>query len=142
MGKNGKKSNGKTREKVERARYELDLPVPATDKEVGQAASGMVAQIRKREAVLEERRDSMAKFREQLTAIDQRLGEYADTVENHTKLEKVKCVELLTVETSTIEVVRLDTDDVVETRAASAEDLQENLLPKGEDDGDEAELDA
>jgi hypothetical protein len=132
MSKKKDRANGttKVRERVERARYDKVLAVPATDEEVSVAAVGMVGQIRKREAVLEERRTSMAGFRDTLAAIDDRLGELADTVEGHTKRLSVACIEYLCVETSTIEVVRLDTSEIVETRAAEAEDLQENLLPR------------
>ncbi len=131
-------------ERIERAHYDMDLPVPASDEEVTKAAVDMVKQIRKRASVLEDRRTVMANYRSQLEAIDERQSELADTVESHTKKRPVRVCEYLIVETSTIEVVRQDTGELVETRAADKEDLQENLIPgakKGRH-GDEAPVEA
>jgi hypothetical protein len=138
------KKNGKTelRERVKRASYALDLPVPANEEEVSTAALAMVKEIRKREALDEERRELLAQFRQRREAIDARQGELADTVENHTRKKSVHVDEYLIVETSTIEVVRRDTGEIVETRPADKDDLQENLVPKrgaGDEDLEDAD---
>ena len=135
--------NGKT--------YMKELAVPVEDHEVALAATDMVREIRKREAVLEQRREAMAGFKETLVWIDKRMQDLASTVENHTKLVPVRVTERLVVETSTIEVVRMDTGEICETRSAESGDLQTSLLPEEPStgtrdtvvvpDGEEAERD-
>jgi hypothetical protein len=150
--------NPKIRVPVENGkRYTMDLSVPISEHEVALAAAEMVREIRKREHVLEERREAMAGFKETLVGIDKRLQDLATTVEDHTKKVPVEVSEWVLVETGEIQIVRTDTGAVVNTRAAEADDLQAGMFPPSvmasttkpdvssvEDDvtaGDEAEAD-
>jgi len=124
------KDGNKVRQRIERATYTKELPIPASRKEIEGAASAMAIEIRKREQLLEQRRESMAGFKSKLTGVDEKLLDLCATVEKGTKKGSVKCKEYLIVETNEIQVVRTDTGEVVETRTASAEDRQDNLFPK------------
>jgi len=125
------------RQPVERKHYMMDLPVKVGREQVEQAAEEFAAAYSEREATLEERREAMAGFKETLTGIDERMKRLRDTVQKHTTLQPVEVVERLIVETNAVEVVRLDTGEIVETKTASAEDRQESLFEAPEDDGGE-----
>jgi hypothetical protein len=121
-------------------KYKLDLPVPIDEHEVAVAADDMVKEIRKREFVLSERRETMAGFKETLVGIDERLQALADTVEKHTKLQPVDVCERLIVETSEIQVVRIDTGEIVKTRTADPVDVQAGLFPEEPPEEEPAEV--
>lgn len=118
---------------VVRAKYTKRLPVEVATEETAKLARLLAEEVEKRDLLLDEQRTSNAEFRERRAAIDSRLNEYAQCVRDGTKLQEVKCEERLVVETNEVQVVRLDTQEVVETRTADAADRQEALpLPKPE----------
>lgn len=123
------RANGKAhaRQGVERARYNLKLPIRIGDAEVAVKAVDIAGVVRAREAVLEERREAAAKFRDRVKFFDERLLELSESIEQHTELRDVEVSEVLIVETNEIQVVRRDTGEIVSTRTASSEDVQERL---------------
>lgn len=125
----------KTREAVERKRYELQLPVEASSPERDAAGKRLAMLFRKHEALESERRETNAEFRETFAGIKKNMDEAATTFEKGTKLEAVEVSERLVVETNEVVVVRLDTGEIVETRTAAPEDRQEalDLDASGED---------
>jgi len=136
------------RQPVERNPHVRPLPCKLEDqKEIEQASQDFAALYRRREATLEARRTKMAEFKDELTGIDERMAELATTVEDHLITRPVNCIERFYVETQTVEVVRLDSGEIVETRAANGRDAQDELFdangqpkaPSGseDDDGDE-----
>lgn len=126
-----KASAKRKREGVERARYTKRLPVPVGAKRVAELAQELVATIRKRESIVERRREAMAGYRSQLSAIDEAQKELADGVDRHHEYVEVQCIEKLVVETNEIQVIRTDTGEVVETRTAEGTDRQEALFADG-----------
>jgi hypothetical protein len=126
-----KTSDPVLREPVVRREFKMDLPVPISPEEATKAGHAMVREIRRREQLDEERREAMAEFRDRRAAIDEKCKELADSFENGTKKISVRVREELIVETNEIQVIRIDTGEVVERRAAKAEDRQETL-PLGE----------
>jgi hypothetical protein len=126
-----KKSNGAVvREPVARKQYKMDLPVKVSAEEAEKAGHLMAKDYREREALVEERRNAMIAFRKRFDAVDERLAAHCETFENQTKKIQVKVEERLTVETNEIEIVRLDTGEVVEKRTAKPDDRQEALFPE------------
>lgn len=115
------------RQPVERAFVTKKLAVRVSADVVERAAHEMARLYTDREALKSERRETMAEFKERMAAFDQRMGELANTVNNSTEQRDVKCRELLYVEENRIDVVRLDTGEVVDSRTATAEDRQEDL---------------
>lgn len=144
------KANGKSRangkatrsDPVVRKRYELDLPVPISAAEAEKAGKAMAETINQRTSFLEERRDAMANLRHRGDAIDERLKELSEEFLHHRRKKKVKVEDRFIAETNTIEVVRLDTGEIVDRRAANAAERQEELFPGAPTIGDIAKTGA
>jgi hypothetical protein len=115
-------------ERVERRRYTEPLPVAATRAEVEATNEEWARVYQQQEELLEERRDVMAELRERSIGIREAMGELATRVTTKTKLVAVPVVEYLVVATGAIDVVRVDTGEIVSTRAADADDRQETLF--------------
>jgi hypothetical protein len=114
---------------IERKRYTQALDVKADAEEVRKMAEEMAdLQIRKN-AIESEKREANAEFREDLAGIKDQLTKLATQVKGHTKTEEVECVEMLDEATGEIRVMRTDTNEQIEFRAATKEDLQENMFP-------------
>lgn len=116
---------------IERARYEERLPCKIEGVDVDKAAQEMAKVHRQREATREAKRASNAKFRERLNFFDERLSELAETVEGKTERRSVEVVEYLIPRTNEIRIVRQDTLEAIETRAAKPEELQEPMFSEG-----------
>ncbi len=124
---NGSARKPELRKPVERGIVTKRLPVAVGAEIVDRAAHEMARLHTDREALKSERRETMAEFKERLASMDQRMTELADTVNKSTELRDVKCKELLYVEENRVDVVRIDSGEVVESRTATAEDRQEDL---------------
>jgi hypothetical protein len=126
------------RDAEEIKRYKMKLPVPV-GKDVREKASHEMARVHHaQEALKTERRNTNANLRERQNSLSQQMGELADTVDNSTELQDVNVVERL-LRTGEIEVIRLDTKEVVDTRTATAAERQKNL--PGVESGEEEEED-
>lgn len=121
------KAATKTPGRVERKRYVEKHPVKIADDVVAKKADEFAAAYREREACLESRRNDMAEHRETLTGIDERMKALSVSIEKHTEMRDVTIVEYL-LPTNEIECVRADTGEVVKTRVADADDLQDDLF--------------
>jgi hypothetical protein len=111
---------------VERARYEEKLPVSADVSERNAAGEELAKLVDALEAFKIEKREIVAKLKDRRTGIEDRMNEMAGIYKG-TKLANVLCVEKLYVETCSVDVVRTDTGEVVRTRTATKEDLQEQM---------------
>lgn len=118
------------RERIERKRYSEKLPCAIEPEMVALQADEMAKTFRQREALVEERRAVMADFRDKFAHIDEKLAELATAVEQHTVVRDVEVIEYLIQGTGSLEVVRQDTMEVVEVKAASGDDLQETIFGK------------
>jgi hypothetical protein len=115
-----------SREPVIRRKFKQKLPC-RLDSAVKDAKGDELANvINRRLALLEERREAMAEFKQQITALDERERELAGDVSTRTESREVECIERLTV-TNEIEVVRLDTGEVIDRRNADGADLQDAI---------------
>lgn len=137
-----KSSLGDDNKPVERARYDDMLPCKLEPSDIPARAAELAKTIREREEMLELKREANAKYRERIAYFDERLTSLAEAVEGKTEKRSVPCIEYLLPRTNEIQVVRQDTHEVVERRAAEPQDLQEGLFDgKGRDkdsDGDDA----
>lgn len=116
---------------VERGRHRRKLPVKVDHGTIEAAANEMAKLVGSAERLKSERRDAMAGFKEQRAHIEGRMSELADTVTGGTVLQDIECVVYL-LPTNEIQIVRVDTGEVVESRTATAEELQETLAVNGE----------
>jgi len=119
------------RQPVEGKEYELDLAVPISATEARACGHLMAVKIVERTNYLERRRSIMANLRKEGDAIDEALKELAESFEKHTKKVAVRVRERLIVETNEVEIVRLDTGEVVKRRTASPGDRQQELFAEG-----------
>jgi hypothetical protein len=124
QGKNG------AHDPVERTRYQESLPCSIVDADVQSRANELAKVIRQRDRLLDEKRESNATYRERIAFFDERLKELAESVEGKTERRPVDCIEWLYPELGEVRVVRTDTNEVVESRTATAEDMQESLVPR------------
>lgn len=129
---NGSRNKAKPAERarIERKRYNTKLPVAIPPELVVLRADELAKAVREREAHAEEHRARMADDREKRAHFDEKISELATAVEQHTETREVEVVEYLVEGTGNLEVVRQDTLEVIETKAASAEDLQESIFAK------------
>lgn len=131
--------NGAGEERIERARYEDKLPCKLDAADLPVRSAELAKVIRDREAVLEQKREVNAKYRAQLSAFDERLLELAEQIDGKIERKNVEVVEYLLPRTNEIQVVRTDTGEVVTSRTASAEELQEELPLEDEEEPDDAD---
>lgn len=115
-------------ERVERRRFTEKLPCAIAPEIVVLRADEQAKTWREREELMADNRERNAMFREQRAHLDKKLGELATSVEQHTESLAVDCVEYLV--RDQIEVWRQDTLEMVTTRPATSEDLQEKIFDK------------
>jgi|HubBroStandDraft_6_1064221.scaffolds.fasta_scaffold16491_10 hypothetical protein len=102
------------------------LPCRIEKPEVDAAGLALAVTVRQQEELDNERRDVLAQFRERQAGIKDRQEALAVTVENSTVVRDVMCSTWLLADQS-IMIVREDTEEVVLQRAATKEELQEEL---------------
>jgi hypothetical protein len=111
---------------VERNRYDEKLPCK-TDAEVTTAKALELAKLEhQRTAFREAWKAQCAKARERRAYFEERIEELANEVDGQVEYRNVQVVEYL-LPTNEVMVVRGDTGEVIETRAADADDLQETI---------------
>jgi hypothetical protein len=117
---------GMEREYVQRAEYFEDLPVAAELHERDQAGVELAKLVDKTEALKTEKREALAGFKDRKSSIEEDQKKHA-AVYHGMKLTKVKVTERLYTDTGMVDTVRLDTGEVIRSRVATKEDLQEVL---------------
>jgi hypothetical protein len=116
---------------VERGRHKRKLPCKVDHSVIEHAAEEMANFVTASENLKSEKREALADFRERRSAIDEGLQRLAGIVNGGTELLDVEVIVFL-LPTNEIRVVRADTGEVVETRTATPEELQETLPVNGE----------
>lgn len=112
---------------VEKDRYEEALPVKIDAAVADERARTLAAIVHDHDALLERKREVNAQFREKISFYRERMKELSESVKACTELRPVTCVERLNVRQNAVEKVRLDTGEVYHSRAATAEDRQEEI---------------
>jgi len=115
---------------IEIDRYEEHLPCKIASDVVHGKAIELAEVIRDRDVVLNERREANVKFRDRLNAFNERLMELAEAVNGNVEKRNVECVDYL-LPTNEVRTIRTDTGEVLETRAATAEELQQEIPGAG-----------
>jgi hypothetical protein len=118
---------------VKKGAHVEKLPVRIERDKVEAKAKKMAIVIREREEVLEEKREANAEYRSKLNHFDEQLTELAASVESATEAKNVECIDYL-LPTNEIQTVRTDTGEVVETRAATSDELQAKLPLDADDE--------
>lgn len=123
---------------VPREKFTELLPVKVSPEAIAKAGEELAALVADQAALDEKRREANSGFREQQASIKERQKKAAQTVSEGTELRDVECQDFL-LPTNEVMAIRLDTGEVVETRTADKDDLQESLKAKAPDDEDDAE---
>lgn len=121
---------------VEKDRFEEALPVKIDASVADERARTLAAIVHDHDALLDRKREVNAQFREKISFYRERMKELSESVQACTELRPVTCIERLNTRQNAVEVVRLDTGEIVRSRAATAEDRQEEI-PGFEDEADE-----
>lgn len=108
-------------------KYREKLPVRIDDAAVAVKAQELAKLIHEERALLDEKREANATYREKLNFFKERNEQLATSIDMHTEAREVAVVDRLIVETSTVEIVRQDTGEVVNRRAATAAELQKEM---------------
>lgn len=111
--------------------YTRELPSEATASELAVIAHELANVLDEERLVKEEKREANAVYRQKLAGLDDRKAKLSECVKTDRKLEQVVVQEKLRSD-NLIEVIRTDTGVVIETRPATAEDLQRKI-PLGDD---------
>jgi hypothetical protein len=106
--------------------YTRELPVDANDREVADLARELADVLLEEAKVKEKRRNATAGFRDQLAGFDDRKKKLSECVHSSRKLVPVR-VQEYQLATGEIEVVRIDSGEVVDRRTAEAEDRQRDI---------------
>lgn len=116
-------------------KYTTKLPVKREADVLAGLAQELAKNVRVREELEDERREMNADFREKFAALSETEKRLATAVETGCTEEDVEVHEYLRRDNA-IEVIRVDTGELVEVRTAKAEDLQEDLDLDGKKKGD------
>ncbi len=119
-----------------------EVPVTGDPSELEACAITLVGVIEEEAKVKEQKREANTKYREKLAGLDDRKTKVSGALKSHRVLKPVVVQEFLCAG-NMVEVVRVDTGEVVEKRTAESRDLQPDLFagggPAGDDEGDDDE---
>ena len=105
------------------------LPVTLKREEVEMRARSLASTIKERQDLDEERAAAAANYKEQLKALDKHIGDLSEVVRTEQELRVVPCYEQRNDRLGTIEIIRDDTSQTIESRPMTAEERQTVLFP-------------
>jgi len=109
--------------------FQRELPVALTDIELQMQGKILADKVREKEFLVEKRKQLNSEFATKIKAVDLQIKRIADARSKGQELRPVQCRERF--HSGTIEVVRLDTKEVVDSRPAELRDLQTSLPGTG-----------
>lgn len=104
-----------------------DLKVRLTDAEWTAIAAGMGAEMASLRETESEKQEVMTKFKERIQVHTNKLQDLGGKVTSHEETRAVECEERGDVKRFVMELYRLDTGEMVETRPMTATERQEAL---------------
>ncbi len=118
-----------------------EVPCTGDPAELEACALTLVGLIEEEAKVKEQKREANAKYREKLAGLDDRKTKISGALKSHRVLKPALVQEYLCAD-NMVEVVRVDTGEVVEKRVAESRDLQPDLFAEGtgtagSDEGDD-----
>ena len=126
-------------------RFVEDLACELTDAEVLERSDALVAHLGTRDATRARQKAAMKTFKAELEAIDEDVSSLAKSIRTRSEGRDVECIERANYTIDQVEVVRLDTGDVVRCRAFEHDERQLGLeldrkgeMPEPLEDTDEA----
>lgn len=128
-------------ERIEKKRHHQELPCIVNATERGKHATELAKIVRERLALAERKRNVLAQFKKQREFYDEQEERLSAAVDGGIEKRSVECVDFLLPRTNEVITIRLDTNEEIDRRTASAEELQEDMFPAADDEeaGEEEE---
>lgn len=111
---------------VEKRRFHQPLPVKIDAGKVQELSLELAKIIRERLSLMVEKSEALTSFRKKKEYYDEREEQLATSVEGSVETLSIECVDYL-LPTGEIRTLRLDTGEIIDTRAATVSELQEPL---------------
>lgn len=92
-----------------------ELPVKLSDEKKSRLGEELAHQLTERDLIRAEKRSAIADANERIKEIDQMVTKLTQSIETGSELREVKCLERVSPTNGSVEVVRLDTGEIVET---------------------------
>lgn len=119
-----KGAKAKVQGRIHRRADQIDLPVSIDEKELGRRKNMLLASLEDQETLRAQRKAELADLNVRAKAIEESIHEHRMAMQNGTVDKPVKVEHVYDYEAETYELVRLDTNEVVETRQLSEEERQ------------------
>jgi hypothetical protein len=113
--------------------FKQKLPCPIDAATVHERSKEIARTIRERASMKEEKRETLAEYREKDNFYNETLERLASEVELETESRDVDCMDALDLARQVVETIRLDTHEVIATRPAEAKDVQVEIPDVGAD---------
>lgn len=118
-------------------RVTKEIAVQLTEVERRKAGEEIASLVLLSQQIDDERRAAAKASGEKLKEISTRIRKRARAIRDGSELRMVDCIEREVFETNTVDTIRVDTGETVESRAMSTEERQESLAfpaPNGDDE--------
>lgn len=104
--------------------FKIDIPVDLTPAELARMKDDLAIAAVELEELTDEARESAARFREERKELKGKVRNLARTIKHGKVPRPIECRRVLDPEARTVETVRVDTGEVVDSRAARPDELQ------------------
>ncbi len=122
------------------------LPCKLTNDEVRRKGEELALERKKHREVADEAKASAARFKADLKAIDEKIDDLAEQVRSRRETREVEVIERKDMDIAMVETIRVDTGEVIRSRAMTLNERQIHLFGAGmrlaNDVEDEAEAEA
>lgn len=109
------------------------LPVSLNEDETKNYALKLADICAKRKAVEEERKKAAGEFNQKIKATNETIQDLVDAIQNGFEEKEVECDERKNLENNTMETIRLDNNEIIDTRELTADEMNVDLF---DDDGE------
>ena len=121
-------------------RFLEELEVKLTDAELATRATDLAHEITFCEERVADLKEYASAEREGIKASESRISKLARAIERGVETRSIECIERPNLEIDQVEIVRLDTSEVVRTRAFESDERQASLFGDEEEEIDSADV--
>lgn len=115
------------------AKHSRLLEVKLTKKEVSEYAEKLAQSCVTRIETEAEKKEVTGNYNAQLKNINKDISALSEAIQNGYEERDVECDERVNGEKNIVEIIRLDTQEVIDARDIEQDDIQENLLEEPKD---------
>ena len=103
------------------------LPVALTETEIDERAAKLARLVRERKELEEERKSVVGDYKERIDSLSIQASSLGRQVETHQEDRPVECFERRNLDRKTMDLIRGDTSEVVESRGLHPSEMQDVL---------------